>query len=138
MRYIKLSLIAMLVLALGVSVAFADEPDNQIPYINDGRVNSWELAAPAAVFCQYEYDDPIAPSEILFDRIDVYNTNSGQLLFSIPQEVLENSFANEPVAQQDGFSLYQPQPGAFTVTLNAPTGDGNVYEFSWERGDQNC
>lgn len=141
MRYLKFMVLAVLVFAVGVGVISADE---EVPIINDGRVNSWDLAATAVVYCGFEYPDPDDPDAGVLDHIEVWGLNPEdyfeQVIYITAEEIDEagvNANASTLLATGNGYSLYRESDGSFTATSPADS-EGKVYSFNWERGDQNC
>ena len=141
MRYLKFLVLAVLVLAIGVGAISADD---EVPTINDGRVNSWDLAATAIVYCGFEYPDAEDPDAGVLDHIEVWGLNPEdyfeQVIYVTDEAIDEagvNADASTLLDAGNGYSLYRETDGSFTVT--SPTdAEGKVYSFNWERGDQNC
>lgn len=137
MRLLKVGLFMVMALVVGVGAVSADD----VPVIDDGRVNNWELAAPAAIYCTFEQLNPDNLDESTFTGIEVLGINgenNGTLLFDVDAEDIAASVdADTLLASASGYDLYQLESGSFY--LAGPADDeGKVYSFTWERGDQGC
>ena len=134
MRLFKWVVLAVVVLAVGVGAISAQE--EEIPAISDGRVNSWDLAASAVVYCEFEYPDADDPNAGVLDHIEVWGLNPEdyfEQVIYITAEVIDETDVNSNVSTVletgNGYSLYREIDGSFTVT--SPTdAEGKLYSFN--------
>jgi hypothetical protein len=141
MRLLKWVGLAVVVLVVGVGGISAQE---DVPTIDDGRVNSWDMAARAVVYCKFTYPDAEDTNAGVLDYIEVWGVNPDdyfEQVFTVTAEEIDAAGVNLEVstllATAKGYSLYRETDGSFTVTSPADS-EGKVYSFNWERGDQNC
>jgi hypothetical protein len=113
-----------------------------VPMLADGRLNGFDLAAPAAVY--YKYDsvtkdgldyDVLRGIELLAIQKD---TNNGQMALSatvaeITKAIEQAQASKKPVtiAQKNGYSLNYSPSGWFWVAT-PPDQEGKTYSFQWE------
>jgi hypothetical protein len=141
MRLLKVVALAAVVLTVGVGVISAEEG---VPAISDGRVNSWDLAAPVIVYCQFEYPDPEDRDAGVLDYIELWGLN-GEDYFEqvavVTAEEIDAAGVNAEIStllvSGSGYSLYRETDGSFTAVAPVDP-EGKLYTFNWERGDQNC
>jgi hypothetical protein len=146
MSKLKFVLLIALVLVFGVSLVSADNTQQKVDgqlFITDGRVNSWDVAAPAVVYCSFSNTNPTDASTRTFDGIRVLRVNAennGELALDVSAAQIAKvgaaPSANTLLAQAGGISLYRTHTGEFYLT--APQNDGKTYTFTWKAGDQNC
>lgn len=139
MRYVKFVLIC-LSLVVGVGAVSASGATS----IQDGRVNSWQLGAPAAVYCKFDHPDKKNPDKSVLNRIEILRINSqnnGELVLSVStaevDAVGERPQTNTLIAGAQGYNLYRLANGEFYLTTPADK-ESKVYTFTWKRGAQNC
>jgi hypothetical protein len=149
MRVFKLGLLAAGVLLLGVGAASANDTAVQIGeqlYILDGRVNSWDVAAPVAVYCQHESpeadnSDTDRDSLAGIELLAINASNNGELALRVDgtdiAAVGENPASATLLGSSNGYSLYRAPGGSFYVVA-PPDEEGKVYSFVWEEGDPGC
>jgi hypothetical protein len=146
MKVAKGLLLFVLALVVGVGAAAADDGDD-VPTINDGRVNSWDIAAPVVVYCTFEYPDADDPDAGVFSTVELWSVvrtdgvDQGSLALEVSAEEIDaagySSDADTLIASASGFSLYRASDASLFVTAPADA-EGKVYRFSWEFGDQGC
>jgi archaellum component FlaF (FlaF/FlaG flagellin family) len=141
------SVLVIMLLVFGASLVSADNSQEKVEngqlFITDGRVNSWDVAAPAVVYCTFSDTNPTDASTRTFEGIKVLRVNAennGELAFNVSAAKI-NSVGATPATdtlleQADGISLYRAHTGEFYLT--APQNDGKTYTFTWKAGDQNC
>ncbi len=138
MRLLKIGLFMVVAAVVGVGMVSADD---NVPVIDDGRVNNWEIAAPAAIYCTFEQLNPDNLDETTFTGIEVLQINSennGAFLFDIDAEDIAASVDEDTLlASASGYDLYQLTTGSLYLSAPADS-EGKVYSFTWERGDQGC
>jgi hypothetical protein len=132
MRFVKASILMMALLAVGVGAVSAN--------FTDGRVNSWEAGAPAAVYCKYADDLHTTFSGIEVLRIDGETNNGVLALYATAEEI--DAVDSQPatstlITSESGYSLYRLPSGEFELFAPADA-EGKVYSFVWERGDEGC
>lgn len=125
MRFLKVLTVLALFAVVGVGVIQAE--DSGIPLFNDGRVNSWQMDEPVAVYCIFDASDAGG----VFQRIEVWGLNADKLLEASAAEISAASGA-AALDTANGYSLAQLSDGSFQVS--APEG----YTFTWQRGALNC
>ncbi len=134
MRIVKLSLLVGVLLIFGV-VGFAQAADG----IQDGRVNSWEAGAPVAIYCRYSDVDPFPFIGVEVLRINA--ENEGELALTASAAEIDRVSAapttNTLIKQAGGYKLYRLTNGGLSV-VTPPDYEGKIYQFAWNRGDQNC
>ena len=126
MRFAKLFLMIAVVATFGVGVIHAEE-DESVPLIADGRVNNWQIDAPAAVYCVFTTH---ADDTSTFERVEVWDLNHAKVLEASAAEIAAGGAGT--LATAHGYTLEQLANGSFA--LDAPGG----YRFAWERGDAGC
>lgn len=142
MRYLKSILLLVVVLALGVGALQAQDAEN-VPTIADGRVNSWDLAAPVAVYCHFSYPYADDVNMGVFDNLELWGLTGDQFELVATVTAAEIKAAGSApsaptlLTTARGYSLYREPDGSFTVTA-APDAEGKVYSFNWSFGAQNC
>lgn len=134
-------LAALMVVSFGVVGAQDDEED--LPTINDDRVNNYDLAAPVAVYCEYDYPFEDDPNVGVLQDIELWAlTDADDGLFSQVALVSGNEVSaaiqdldGEPLvlAQSAGYSLWLLDEDTLQVIAPADF-EGKVYDFSWDLG----
>lgn len=140
MRMLKLGLVLGVVLLVGVGAASADDGTlKQIGehlFILDGRVNSWDVAAPVAVYCKYDNDGMTG-----IELLSINESNNGELALWVDganiAAVGDSPASDTLLGTDNGFSLYRAHSGEFYVVA-PPDDEGKVYSFVWETGDPGC
>lgn len=144
MRTMNLSLLIALLLVVGVvGVTSADDEvssEDWIVGISDGRVNHWEVAAPAAVYCVFDGEGEGATFAGV-QVLDINAENNGELALSATADEIAaasaDSSVNTLITAGNGYSLYSLTNGGLELTAPADS-EGKVYSFVWQLGDQNC
>lgn len=136
-----------LALMVGVGIAAADDDAEDVPVIADGRVNSWEVAAPVVIFCDFEgYSLDDGTQYSIMTQIDLYalpySDGAWENVASVSADVLADAIAEEReegllLVDNLGYGLFLNMDDSLTVTAPADA-EGKVYTFSWNLGDQNC
>lgn len=153
-RFALVMLAGLLFVSIGVVLA-EDPPVVTIPtkeygnitFINDGRLNGADVAAPVAVY--YKYDTVRTPGDwkaTFYEKkvlrglellaIDP-KTNEGYLVFEVPAatliEAIDEGGHQEGMllASQNGYNLYYSKANWFWVST-PPGADGKVYTFKWQ------
>jgi hypothetical protein len=144
-------LISLAVLLLGVAVTFAEDSNlitiptksyGNISFINDGRLNGADLAAPVAVYNKY---DTVKQADgtwtTVFKGIELLSidpkTNQGSLALTVSAADLMSKIDKSGhkdgvvLAEKNGFSLYYSKANWFWVTAPADK-EGKVYSFQWQ------
>jgi hypothetical protein len=127
MRFAKLLLTVAAFTMIGVGVIHAAE-DEGVPLIADGRVNDWQIDAPAAVYCVFTENTDDTST---FERIEVWDLNNTKVVEASAAQTNAAQGA-ETLASANGYTLSQLADDSFQ--LSAPNG----YVFEWERGDAGC
>lgn len=132
------SLIAVLtfILAAFAAVAYAEDAV-VLPHFSDGRINAYDIDAPAAIFAVYDY--PYADDVDLgvLNRLEFWGyVNSEQIdkvLEVSAADILaaDSSAGSAVVASANGYTLYREADGS--LTLVAAHLDGTPYQFNWEQ-----
>lgn len=148
MRNIKWLALVIMVLAVGSGAVSADDnthkvADNQL-YILDGRVNSWDVAAPVAVYCRFDYpyaDDVNMSVLTSIEVLGINYANNGELLFSVDAAAIDAAGTSPAqdtlLGSGGGTSLYRATDGQFYI-VGPANEKGEPYIFTWERGTQGC
>lgn len=147
MRKVKWLVLVIAVLAVGVVAVNAQDThqivDGQL-YIKDGRVNSWDVAAPVAVYCRFDhpYADDVDMSVLTsIELLGINYAGNGELVLSVDaaqiDAVGETPAEDTLIAAADGFSLYRAATGSLYV-VGPADGSGNPYLFVWDRGTEGC
>ncbi len=143
--YLMVGVLA-LALMVGVGIAAADDTES-VPVIADGRVNSWEVAAPVVIYCDFEgysLDDETEYS--VMTQIDLYallySDGTWENVVSISADALATAMAEEReetmlLVSNLGYALSLNVDDSLTATVPADF-EGKVYSFTWNLGDQNC
>lgn len=126
MRVAKLFLMIVAVAAFGVGMIHAEE-DESVPLISDGRVNNWQIDAPAAVYCVFTTH---ADDTSTFERVEVWDLNNAKVVEASAAEI--DAGGAGTLAAANGYTLEQLADGSFA--LRTPSG----YHFAWERGNTGC
>ncbi|MCB9450443.1 MAG: hypothetical protein H6672_03340 [Anaerolineaceae bacterium] len=147
MRKVSWLVLVMAVLAMGVVAVNAQDTHQVVDgvlYIQDGRVNSWDVAAPVAVYCRFDYPDADDVDYSVLSSIELLTINyadEGELTLSVDaaqiDAVGETPAENTLIAAAGGYGLYRATNGSLYVVGPADA-SGNPYIFVWNRGDQNC
>ncbi len=144
MRSFKVIIMLCGLLLLGVGVIYAEDEPVPDGHIDDGRVNYWDLAAPVAVYCDFDNPDTDDPDYSVFESVDLWGINSegsGYHVLTVTSDEIDeigySTDENIEISNEDGFSLNRGTDGSLYVVSPANS-EGKVYTFSWERGDQNC
>lgn len=151
-KFLVLASIAAVAAAVSVGAVSAQQASAQaeeVPVItdgaiNDGRVNSTDLAARVIVYCNFEYPDAEDPDAGVLSSVELWGVNGdGYFEQVLVESAAEIDAVGVPagssvvLATNNGFSLYRETDGSFTATAPGDA-EGKVYLFNWERGDQNC
>lgn len=104
--------------------------------INDGRINSWEVAAPVAIYYTHNtvFDDngnPV-PEVTGIELLDIQpETNNGEMVLNASVDDLQTLVdGSADYLEASGYKLYY-KDGSFTVVAPADY-EGKVYSFTWE------
>ncbi len=144
MKALKLGLVVGLMLTLSaVAMVAADDEvfdgTQDISGITDGRVNHWEVGAPAVIYCVFEDVEGGAFTGIEVLRIN--SDNQGELALSATAEEIDEISAtpeeNTVIVSENGYNLLRLTNGEFYLQAPADA-EGKSYAFAWSRGDQNC
>lgn len=131
-RKITIVLTLLSVLALGMVASHADDVDPSVPAISDGRVNSLDIAAPLAVYCQFDYPYDDVNVGVL-RSVDVWGFVGDEIeqVISVPAADLTTADAGL-LASQGSYGLYLEADGSLTTA-------GANYTFNWMPGEtDNC
>jgi hypothetical protein len=133
--------LAVMIGVVGVGAAAADDAED-VPMIEDGRVNAWDIAAPVVVYCTFEYPDADDTDLGVLDSVELWSVfineedaAQGSLALTVTSEEIDA--AGVPVdeavviATDNGVSLYRGVDGSLTAAAGG-------YTFTWEFGDQGC
>jgi hypothetical protein len=141
MRFVKFGLVVAIVGLFGIGVVSASDTaisDGHL-VITDGRVNAWEVGAPAAIYCTFS--DETHSKFTGIEVLDITPENNGVLALDATAAEIDavgvNPSADSLIAQENGYSLYRAKSGAFYVVSPADA-EGKTYTFVWERGDADC
>ncbi|MBI1282088.1 MAG: hypothetical protein GC179_28435 [Anaerolineaceae bacterium] len=148
-RLILLITIAVVLLSL-TSVYAGDNPKPPpVPtngYINDGRLNGADIAAPVAVF--YKYDTVRKPGDWKYPFYEVKvlrgveiltvdpKTNTGKLALAVSAadiaKIVDAAGNKEGtlIVSKNGYSMYYSSANWFWIT--APDANGKTYTFQWQ------
>lgn len=141
-RYLKLSrlMVVLAVLAMGIFVASVSADTTStgvnIPTIDDGRVNKFDISAPVAIYDDYVYPYADNVNEGVLDHIEFWglvgtDTNIEKVMNVTEAQLaaVKPSATNHVlVASNDGYSLYMESNGSLTLV-----GPFN-YVFNWTPG----
>ncbi len=148
-RLILLVTIAVVLLSL-TAVYAGDTKPQPVPttgYINDGRLNGADVAAPVAVF--YTYDKVRTPGDwkAAFYETKVLRgveilaiepkTNVGKLALEVSAadiaKIVDKAGNKEGtlIASQNGYSMYYSKSNWFWITT-PPDANGKTYTFQWQ------
>jgi hypothetical protein len=133
--------LAVMIGVMGAGAAAADDAED-VPMIEDGRVNAWDIAAPVVVYCTFEYPDEDDTDLGVLDSVELWSVfineedaAQGSLALTVTSEEIDAAGvpADEAVviATDNGVSLYRGVDGSLTAA-------GAGYTFTWEFGDQGC
>ncbi len=128
---VLLTVMALAVFA--VSVVSAQDDSTNLPTINDGRVNEFDIAAPVAIYDYYSYPYADDVNMGVLDHIEFWGIPSGgdniQKVMNVTaaEIVAADTSAGSSVlvASNDGYSLYKEVDGSLTLV-----GPFN-YTFNW-------
>jgi hypothetical protein len=149
MKKWSMLIVGVLALALMVGVGFAAAEDEteDVPVIADGRVNSWEVAAPVVIYCDFEgYSLDDGTEYSVMTQLDLYalpySDGAWENVVSVSADALADAMADEReesvlLVGNLGYGLYLNADDSLTATAPADA-EGKVYNFSWNLGDQNC
>lgn len=134
-------LAALMVVSFGVVSAQDDEED--LPNISDDRVNNFDLAAPVAVYCEYDYPFEDDPNVGVLQDIELWAlTDADDGLFSqvavVSGDALSAAIQDlegdaSVLAQSSGYTLWLLDEDTLQVIAPADF-EGKVYDFSWDLG----
>ncbi|MDX2136902.1 MAG: hypothetical protein SF123_02315, partial [Chloroflexota bacterium] len=138
--------VGLLVLGVGTGVVAASD-DINVPTINDGRVNSFDVATPVVVYCEFDHFSATDGTEwSALTQIDLYallySDATWENVVSVSADELMDAMAAEredTVLLQGnyGFGLYLNTDDSLTVTA-PPDFEGKTYSFTWTLGSSNC
>jgi putative cell wall-binding protein len=149
MKKWSMLIVGVLALALMVGVGFAAAEDEteDVPVIADGRVNSWEVAAPVVIYCDFEgYSLDDGTEYSVMTQLDLYalpySDGAWENIVSVSADDLADAMASEReestlLAGSLGYGLYLNADDSLTAIAPGDA-EGKVYTFSWNLGDQNC
>ncbi len=131
---VLLAVLAMAVFA--VSIVSADDDTTNLPTINDGRVNAYDIAAPVAIYDTYSYPYADDVNMGVLDHIEFWGIPSGgdsiQKIMNVTAAdiaaVTPTAGSSALVASNAGYSLYEEIDGSLTLV-----GPFN-YVFNWTPG----
>lgn len=144
MNAMKYALLTGAVLVFGIiGVASADDDLNTdadgTTYITDGRVNAWEVGAPAVIYCSFSDDEQTTFTGI--EVLDVNAEDNGELAMWVSADAInlvsDTPATNTLIAEENGYSLYRLTNGDFQLFAPADA-EGKVYSFTWARGAESC
>ncbi|MDX2162210.1 MAG: hypothetical protein SF162_12865 [bacterium] len=133
--------IAAAALMIVSAPAFAEEDDDTVdlPRITDGRINYYDLAAPVAIFENYDYPYSDDPNMGVLESIEFWGLvgESFDKVLHVSVEDLEAvtddvelAAAAVAIASNFGYTLSLETDGSLTLT--APTdANGVTYQFNW-------
>lgn len=133
--------LAVMIGVVGVGAAAADTAED-VPMIEDGRVNAWDISAPVVVYCIFEYVDEDDTDLGVLDTVDLWSVfineddaAQGSLALQVTAEDIAAvgvpTDENTIIASDNGVSLYRGTDGNLIAV-------GSGYTFSWELGAQGC
>ncbi|MEZ4670563.1 MAG: hypothetical protein R3E39_21865 [Anaerolineae bacterium] len=154
-RGLAVMMVVGVLAAIGVSAVSADSGVISIPttsygdigFINDGRLNGADLAAPVAVY--YTHNTVMLPGDwtAAFHEQNVFSgiqllaidpvTDEGKLALSVSADQLAkivngpHKSVNTLVASKNGYSLYYSTTNWFWVQSPANS-EGKVYTYQWQ------
>jgi hypothetical protein len=112
-----------------------------VPMINDGRLNGFDLYAPVAVFYKYDKVRQTDGKDLMVLRgIELLGieqkSNNGFLVLSASVDKINAMIADANgkdccIVESNGYSLHFSQSGWFWV-VTPPDREGKVYTFKWE------
>lgn len=140
----KVMVILCGLLLLGAGAIYAEDEAMPDGHINDGRVNYWDLAAPIAVYCNFDNPDINDPDYSVFESVSLWGINaegSGYHVLTVTSDEIDEigytTSENIEIASEDGFTLNRATDGSLYV-ISPLDSEGKFYTFSWELGNQNC
>ena len=128
---------ALALMVFAFSASAADEDTVDLPSINDGRVNNFDIAAPVAIydFYIYPYADDINLG--VLDTIEFWGnigSDSFEKVFEISRAEIEAAVTDGTssvlLKSGYGYSLYMEVDGSLTLLAPADF-EGKVYQFNW-------
>jgi hypothetical protein len=150
-KWMTVGLLSALVIGGGAVTALADEDVNpdDLPHIDDQRVNAFDVAAPVAVFYTYEdvlmvddngdaiynedgglqYENRLTGLELV--GINLSDTTTYGVLNLSMEEIAEAVDAGQTTWESMGFTLGIGDNGYFYVVSPADF-EGKVYSFVWD------
>jgi hypothetical protein len=150
-KWMTVGLLSALVIGGGAVTALADEDVNpdDLPHIDDQRVNAFDVAAPVAVFYTYEdvlmvddngdaiyneesglqYESRLTGLELI--GINLSDTTTYGVLNLSMDEIAEAVEAGQTTWESMGFTLGIGDNGYFYVVSPADF-EGKVYSFVWD------
>jgi hypothetical protein len=150
-KWMTVGLLSALVIGGGAVTALADEDVNpdDLPHIDDQRVNAFDVAAPVAVFYTYEdvlmvddngdaiynedgglqYENRLTGLELV--GINLSDTTTYGVLNLSMEEIAEAVEAGQTTWESMGFTLGIGDNGYFYVVSPADF-EGKVYSFVWD------
>jgi hypothetical protein len=154
-KWMTVGLLSALVIGGGAVTALADEDVNpdDLPHIDDQRVNAFDVAAPVAVFYTYEdvlmvddngdaiynedgglqYENRLTGLELV--GINLSDTTTYGVLNLSMEEIAEAVEAGQTTWESMGFTLGIGDNGYFYVVSPADF-EGKVYSFVWDDLDR--
>ncbi|MFN8452396.1 MAG: hypothetical protein U0521_28290 [Anaerolineae bacterium] len=121
---------AVLVMLVAAAVVSADDDTVDLPQIADGRVNSYDIAAPVAIYDYYAYPYADDVDAGVLDRIEFWGLDGQKVLTVSRQQLVDTPIttgSSALVASGNGYSLYKEADGSLTAVV------GN-YQFNWTPG----
>jgi hypothetical protein len=150
-KWMTVGLLSTLVIGGGVMTTLADEDVNpdDLPHIDDERVNAFDVAAPVAVFYTYEdvlivdeNGDPVYDEEngLQYENrltglelvgINLSDTTTYGVLNLSVDDIADAVEAGQTTWENMGFTLGIGDNGYFYVVSPADF-EGKVYSFVWD------
>lgn len=147
-----LLLLSIVVIVFSVTMVAASDTSKPPPlptngYINDGRLNGADVAAPVAVY--YKYDKVRTPGDwkaTFYEKLVLHGveilaidpkTNTGKLALEVSAEDIAKTVdkaGNKEgtlIASQNGYAMYYSAANWFWITTPADS-TGKTYTFQWQ------
>ncbi len=129
-RRFYIVMVSVFVLVLSITgAALADDIDETLPSIRDGRVNVHDIAAPLVVYCTFEHPDADDPDMSVMSGVEIWAFVDDEIeqVITFSSEALEKSSPGL-LASGKGYALYLEADSSLTAT-------GPLYAFNWQPGD---